>query len=202
MKHILFITALMALLLGACTPAAPTIDVAQVQASAVAAANTMIAMTKAAIPTDTPVPPTPVPSPTIVLPTLAPLPTLAAVSPTAAGGQPMDCNKTPLDTKASGPTAPVVIQNQAKAPIVFVIGISKKNAFGQCGVLSWPIGQAQTIRVNVPQIRVNYGDVCYWTYDYIGGSKPDHTDGPSFCPDNGEKWGIIATHDVIKVIPP
>ncbi|HEY9151300.1 MAG TPA: hypothetical protein VIN60_00325, partial [Anaerolineales bacterium] len=58
MKPILLIATVAAFLLSACgAKAVPTIDPAQVQASAVAAANTIVAMTQAAMPTETPVPP-------------------------------------------------------------------------------------------------------------------------------------------------
>ncbi len=47
MKPILIIATLLTLMLSACAPkAVPTVDPAQVQASAVAAANTMVAMTE------------------------------------------------------------------------------------------------------------------------------------------------------------
>src|SRR5512140_986942 len=78
MKRVLFTSMVLALLLSACAPATPTTDPAQIQASAVAAANTMVALTQAAVPTETPVPPTALPSPTpLPSPTLLALPTLA-----------------------------------------------------------------------------------------------------------------------------
>ncbi len=52
-KSILTINAVLVLLLSACgAKAVPTVNPAQVQASAVAAANTMVAMTQAAVPTE------------------------------------------------------------------------------------------------------------------------------------------------------
>ena len=65
MKHLKFpsILFLIALIAGACAPqAAPTMDAAAVQATAVAAAFTMVAQTQAAIPTATPLPPTEIPT--------------------------------------------------------------------------------------------------------------------------------------------
>lgn len=44
MKRILFVALLSVLVLGACAPAKPTADPAQIQASAIAAANTMVAL--------------------------------------------------------------------------------------------------------------------------------------------------------------
>ena len=59
MKPIMIVATMLAFLISACgAKAVPTIDPAQVQASAMAAANTMVAMTQAAIPTETLAPPT------------------------------------------------------------------------------------------------------------------------------------------------
>src|SRR5512142_3020282 len=79
MKRVSFVTIFLALILSACgAQATPTADPAQIQASAVAAANTMVALTQAAVPSATPVPPTPLPSPTALpSPTLLALPTLS-----------------------------------------------------------------------------------------------------------------------------
>ncbi len=206
MQRILFATALFALVLGACAPAAPTVDPAQIQASAVAAASTMIAMTQAAIPTATPVPPTPLPSPTpLPLPTLASLPTLPSLasSPTAATGNSGDCNG-PLDVAASGPKATVVIKNDTKGPITFTMGISRKNTFGQCGYMSWGnIARGDSISVSVPQIRTNLGDPCYWTYAWINDpKKPTTVSAGGFCIDNAAKWSFDVSYDKIRLTPP
>ena len=67
MKKLITISMLVAVLLTACGPkATPTMNPADVQATAFAAASTMVALTQAAIPTATPIPPTetPVPLPT------------------------------------------------------------------------------------------------------------------------------------------
>src|SRR5512140_672960 len=141
MNRIPFVMIFAALLLGACAPkAAPTVDPAQIQASAVAAASTMIAQTQEAMPTDTPVPPTPLPSltplpsPTTgVLPTLQNLPAPTTASSGSGAG---DCNH-PLDVSASGAQAPVLINNDTKGPITFTLYLGSKNSFGQCGYLSW-----------------------------------------------------------------
>src|SRR4029450_8409627 len=91
MKHFSALTiVVIAMLISACgAPAAPTMQAVDVQNTAVAGAFTMVAQTQAAIPTDTPFPPTEPPTQT-PLPTNTPLPlptsaTVAAISsPTAA----------------------------------------------------------------------------------------------------------------------
>jgi hypothetical protein len=204
MNRIPFVAAVSALLLSACgAPAAPTVDPAQVQASAVAAAGTMVAATQAAIPTNTPVPPTPLPSPT-ALPTLVVVPTLGAFpSPTAppAGGS-EDCNHA-LDVGASGAQAAVLIRNDTKGPVTFSMGLGSKNSFGQCGYLSWSIPKANSVYVSVPQTRTNQGDPCYWAYAWINDPKHQSTvSGGGYCINNPDKWTFDVGYDRIKLTPP
>lgn len=205
MRRLLLAAALLALLLSACAPAAPTVDPAQIQASAVSAASTMIGLTLAAIPTTTPPPPTPLPSPTIQpLPTLGLLPTLqgqpTATQMSSSGG---DCNQL-LDVGASGPKAPVVIQNTTKGPVTFSMGINRKNTFGQCGYMSWAnIPKGNSISVSVPLIHTNMGDACYWAYAWV--NDPKHTatvSGGGYCIDSQSKWTFAVSYDKIKLTPP
>ena len=92
-KPIMIVAIVLAFVLSACgAKAVPTIDPAQVQASAMAAANTMVAMTQAAIPTETLAPPTVATTDTPqATPTIPPLPTIAqilasATSPPSSSG--------------------------------------------------------------------------------------------------------------------
>ncbi len=208
MNRILLVTAFAALLLSACAPAAtPTIDPAQIQASAVAAASTMIAMTQQAMPTDTPVPPTPLPTlPPLPSPTAGALPTLQSfATPTTppSGGGSGDCNQ-PLDAKASGAQAPVMVRNDTKGPVTFTMGISSKNSFGQCGYMSWSnIPKGNSITVSVPINHTNQGDPCYWAYAWI--NDPQHqsnVSGGGFCINDGDKWTFDVGYDRIKLTPP
>ncbi len=202
MKRVLLVALVAGIGLSACAPAAPTVDPAQIQASAVAAASTMIAQTVQAAPTATPIPPTPLPSPTpMPLPTLAAPPTSAVpASPTTAPAS--NCSGA-MDVASAGPKAPIVIKNDAKAPITFIMGFSKKNTFGQCGSISWSIGKGQSVSGEVPQVRTNFGDACYWTYVYVNGSKPNVIDnGQFYCIDNGLKWVFDVTPTNVKLTPP
>ena len=196
MKRILFVVATLALLLSACGPqATPTIDPAQVQASAIAAANTMVAMTQAAIPTATPIPPTPVPSPTLEpSPTPIPLPTLAAQpSPTlaASGGSSDPCNGL-MDIKASGPTTSLRIINKTSGRITVSIWGSK-NAFGQCGYIVAQIGVRDSGTINVP---LTSGGSYYSIYTII--NDPNHPSkavgGPYYLNTVGT-WVVTINYD-------
>lgn len=205
MKGILLGVIVPALLLGACTPAAPKVDPAQIQASAVAAANTMIAQTQAAVPTDTPLPPTEEASPTpLPSPTLMALPTLAfQASPTLAASGSDDCNHL-LDVGASGPQASLVIRNNTKGSVNFSLGINSKNSFGQCGYMAWGnIPKGDTLTVSVPLVRPNQGDPCYWGYAWINDPKNKSTaSGGGFCINSNGKWFIDVYYDKMKLTPP
>ena len=151
MKYLMIAAGIAGLLLGACGPQAPaTADPAEVQASAMAVAATMIAQTQAAIPptpipSDTPIPsPTPLPSPTFQL-----LPTLPAVSPTSSTGA-NDCIKS-LDMAAAGPTHKTLIKNQTGGIINLSLNLTIPNPFGQCGAISFAgIGRNETVMTGLP----------------------------------------------------
>ncbi len=199
MKRTFFGGAVAFLLLGtACAPAVPTVDAAMVQASAMAAASTMIAMTQAAIPTATE---TPVPSPTALpSPTFPPLPTLPP--PTIAPTKDADsCNQL-LDVGASGgKKATLKIINLTKGSVTVTIGLSTKNAFGQCGYLSWVIGAKDSTIVNPPQTGPG---PCYWIYAWVNDPKHPSVPGgaPPLCMNTTDKFELAIDYDTMKVTPP
>ncbi len=212
-KRMFLAPAVLALFLSGCAPATPTVDPAQIQASAVAAASTMVALTQAAVPTPTQEPPTLLPSPTeLPSPTLLALPTLdtsgfptAAPAPTTAassGSTTDDCNHL-FDVGASGnKTAGVLIQNTTKGPVTFTMGLSTKNAFGQCGYLSWSnIPKGGSVSVRVPQTGAG---PCYWVYAWVNDPKQPRTLNPgiSACLNNPDKWTFVVGYDTIKYITP
>jgi len=190
MKRILFVVATLALLLSACGPqATPTIDPVQIQASAIAAANTMVAMTLAAVPTATPIPPTPVPSPTLALPpTPIPLPTLAVQpSPTVAASSSTGTCNHPMDMKAAGPTTPINIRNKTSGRINGSIYTVQKNAFGECGTIYLSLAPGDSTTLNLP---LSSGGACYWAYVWVLGSKPGKSSGGPFCLNTVGTWYI------------
>ena len=199
MKHILFVAATLALLLSACGPqAAPTIDPAQVQASAIAAADTMLAMTQAAIPTATPIPPTPIPSPTLEpSPSPIPLPTLSVqTSPTVAAsssgtsGDP--CNGAMADN--GGPDIKNVrISNENNVSIILSLHLDK-NAFAECGFRGFNIGANQSI--NVTDLKAG----CYFAAAYVGSKSKAFG---SFCiTDYTHGWWIKVMAEQITLVGP
>ncbi|NJC95774.1 MAG: hypothetical protein C3F07_20210 [Anaerolineales bacterium] len=161
MKRGIWITILiLSLLLSACgAQAAPTADPADVQNTAVAAAFTVVAQTQAAVPTNTPIPPTatasstppptntPLPLPTqdslSAVPTT--IPTFTAQAPSnSSGGDP--CNQ-PL-VSWEGPTANLSITNETKPQGDIVLSLYVVTDLGECGYLyvygnsfTGPVGQ-------------------------------------------------------------
>jgi hypothetical protein len=144
------------LLLSACgAQEPPTMAPADVNNTAVAAAFTMVAQTQAAIPTNTPVPPTETPSPT-PLPTftLPPPPTLDQLlaPPTATqavASDPNSCTKA-LNVGEAGPLKRIRIENTTAGSINISLNLWKPNDFGQCGALSYSLKKGEQRIVSVP----------------------------------------------------
>ncbi len=203
MQRVLFATLTLALLLSACAPAAPTVSPEQVQASAMAAASTMIAQTVAAVPSNTPLPPatdTPLPSPTpLALPTLSNPPTPTTAS--AGGGT--DCNHV-FDVGASGPTTNLQVNNNTKGSISGSVYLGTPNRFAQCGWISFGgIAKGQSATISVPLVHTNMGDSCYWASAWVNDpNKKTQPNGGPFCIDSLAKWTMVVGYDKITILPP
>ena len=194
----LFVVAAIALLSSAaCAQATPTVDPSQIQASAVAAANTMVALTQAAIPTDTQVPPSPLPSPTeLPSPTPFALPTLdnsgfpTASVPTVSVGSTSDLCGGPMAAKPAGKKTPLHIINTNKGPAIVSLALSK-TPFGECGIISVTIAKGGSADLTLPS-------GCYFPAAYV--SKPDSTPwGPSFCIKGTLKLTLFIYKDNFKL---
>jgi hypothetical protein len=178
MKKILPILLALAVLLTACAPqGTPTMAPADVQNTAVAAAWTVVAMTQAAIPTATLVPPTDTPIPTalptftaepLIIPTLEPLILPTATS--AAASDPKNCNKT-LSIGEAGPLKNVRIENENKGPVNLSLTLYTPNLFGQCGSIGYVLTKGEKSKVGIPS--------GYW-YAYAWVLKPPSTAEGSF----------------------
>jgi hypothetical protein len=195
LKKIIPILLALTVLLTACgTPAAPTMSPADVQGTAVSAAWTMVAATQAAIPTNTPLPPTEVPSPTplptftlepLLIPTLPQL--VLPTATTAAASDPDNCLK-PLNMGEAGPTNPMRIENESGGTIQWMSLNLVENAFGQCGALSYNnIGPGAKKTINIPKGT--------W-YAWAGISYKDGTSGNS----SGTFIIRIGDGDLLRII--
>jgi hypothetical protein len=198
MKKLIYISMLAAALLAACGPkATPTMSPADVQSTAFAAASTMVAMTEAAIPTATPVPPTetptetPLPSPTLPPPPTSSLPTVA---PTNAGNTGADdCNHY-LSNPAGRPTT-IKVANATKGSLVFSIFLSK-TPFGECGYRGYNIGKGDSIIIS------DLVQGCYSVQAYVNDPKKPSTALGGGCINNDDKWTFTVGTEVIKLSPP
>ncbi len=196
MKRFVFITALLALLLSACgAPAVPTIDPAQVQASAVAAASTMIAQTQAAIPptpvpTDTPqATPTPLDTPTAFV-----LPTSVLASPTTSSSSGDPCNA-PLPADVPGTKTIIVIQNKSSGQANVSLYL-EKTKFGQCGYRGYQLPKGNSVTIT---------DLTYGAYDllvWINGSKPKTLRGGPYWITSSLKWTLVIGDTNIQFLIP
>jgi hypothetical protein len=145
-----------ALLLSACGPqGTPTMAPADVNNTAMAAAVTMVWETQAAIPTNTPIPPTETPSPT-PLPTftLVPPPTLDQLlaPPTATqsvASDPNSCIK-PLNVAEAGPLKRIRIENETDGSVNISLNLWTPNDHGQCGALSYTLAKGAKVHASVP----------------------------------------------------
>lgn len=144
------------LFLSACGPqGTPTMAPADVNNTAVSSAFTMVAQTQAAIPTNTPIPPTetpsPTPLPTFTVPAPATLEQLL-VPPTATqAAQSGTCNEV-LNVAEAGALKRVRLENNSTGEARTGLTLTTPNAFGQCGYLIFNnvIKKGGTIIVSIP----------------------------------------------------
>jgi len=175
-KKLIPTLALLAVILTACggQPAEPTLSSEQVQGTAISAAFTMVAQTQAAVPTNTPLPPTETPSPTplptfTALPSPTPdfalLPTATQAAATGGGGT---CDSI-INLGDAGPQSNIRLENDSGGTASVSLYMYTPNAFGQCG--SFPsnpyvVPKNGTLVVSVPK-----GE--YYVYAWINYSDGD-----------------------------
>ncbi|MBN2117069.1 MAG: hypothetical protein JW730_10880 [Anaerolineales bacterium] len=203
MKHFstfTIITAL-AMIISACgaEPVA-TVSPADIAGTAQAAAFTMIAETQAAIPTNTPLPPTEtptqIPSPTN---TVEALPTLAVLaSPTTApaantGGDP--CATRPLGVDMKGKPTIIRIWNNTKTPIRVSMYLNE-TALGACGYRSYDIPKNGDVVIT----DLVYGCYNLWAWNTSG--KPNFNSNGYGCVNNPDKWTFEVRTGSIKFTGP
>jgi hypothetical protein len=194
---------LIALIASACAPqAAPTMNAADVQSTAVAAAFTMVAQTQAAIPTATPLPPTEIPTQTS-LPTNTPvaLPTLA-VSPTAAvqAAATTSSGTDPCSTRVlSGPKGKettIRIVNTTKVPVKVSIYLNETAGQGACG---W--GYVELAK-NADTVITSWVQGCYNLWAWSDDPKGKFNSSGGGCINNPDKWTFEVGTGSIKFVGP
>ncbi|MBL8064034.1 MAG: hypothetical protein JNK32_13480 [Anaerolineales bacterium] len=158
-KNIFLVLTVLAVFLSACggQPVEPTLSPEQVQGTAISAAFTMVAETQAAVPTNTPLPPTETPSPT-PLPTFTPPPSptpdfallpTATVAAASTGGE--DNCLHPLNVAEAGPQSNVRFENDSGGTQITLSLNLATNLHGQCGTLVYTLGKNEKLVVSLPK---------------------------------------------------
>jgi hypothetical protein len=182
-KSLSSISMLIIIMLAACgTAPTPTLSVSDIQKTAFPIVMTQYALTKAAIPSDTPVP--------TALPTLAPLPTIALETPVNApvvdpnATPTVDCNQ-PIPTKTKGATVQIKLVNKSGGSVALSMGMNEANSLGECGVYSFGLRDKESVVVTILS-------GCYWGYGYVsGGKKPSTSRVGNIClTDTSETRGL------------
>lgn len=194
----------LAMIIGACSPASsaePTISPEDIQSTAVAAAFTIVAETQAAIPTNTPIPPTdtpvptplptdtPIPLPTLDVPTLAPTLDVVSQPTNDTGGDP--CNQ-PLPGSIEGAPTKIRIKNTTKGTLVGSLYLNK-TPFGECGWRGFNLGKNDS---------VTFTDLvqgCYNVSVFVNGNEGKDTKAFGYgCINNPDLWSFDVYADKVQ----
>jgi len=208
MKHFSALTiVVIALLISACgAPAAPTLQAVDVQNTAVAAAFTVVAQTQAAIPTNTPLPPTepptqsPLPTETpLPLPTSATVissPTTAAVSNNNNSGGGTDPCATRVLSAPEGKETTIRIVNTTKLAVTLSIYLNETASKGACGYRGY------TISKNNDVVITDLVQGCYNLWAWSENGKGKFYSTGYGCINNSDKWTFEIRESNIKFVGP
>lgn len=205
MKQFVFLVVLGTLVLSACAPAtpepAPTMGIADIQATSVSMVWTMVAETQAAMPTDTPVPTaTPLPPPTE---TPLPSPTgdslLVFNTPTTApsgstGGDP--CNK-PLKSWIGQSSKLAIVNLLPGGSTNYVTLAIQSNRGGECGYIAFGnIGKGTVVQI--PELS------CFSVAVSATGKKNKNYNfwRGGLCTNNTDKYTLEIRENGLKFIGP
>jgi len=197
MKHnsIFVLGMVAAILLSACgAEATPTMNVADIQSTAVSAAFTIVAETQAAIPTATPLPPTETPTQTpLPTNTLLPLPSLEpTVTSVPAGGDPC---ATRVLGKPQGKETTIKIDNSVKGRVAVSLYLNETDSHNECGYRYYELGKNGSVVIT----DLVYGCYNLWAWNLDGSSFNSAGYG---CINNPDKWTFEITEATIKFLGP
>ena len=189
-------------LLSACgAEPAPTMSAADVQSTAVSSAFTMVAQTQAAIPTNTPFPPTetptntPVPTDTpAVPPTLAARPTIA---PPTTDPNVDPCSNRVLAANPNGKPTKIRIVNTTKYPVTVSLYLNETASHGECGYRGYELGKNGDVVISDLVLG------CYnlWAWSTSPKKSFNVASGTS-CINNSDKWTFEITESMIRFVGP
>ena len=188
---------IVAALLAACgAEAPPTMTMADVQSTAVSAALTIVAQTQAAIPTNTPVPPTET-STSTPLPTNTPfeLSTLAITATNTLASAGGDYCATRVLSAPKGKETKILIDNQTKFPVQVSLYLNKTE-LDECGYRGYSIGKNGSVVIT----DLVYG--CYNLWAWSTDPKKSFNSSGYGCVNNPDKWTFEIREEFIKFVGP
>ena len=203
MKHTLFFSLILilALNISACgAQPVPTVNAADIQHTAEAAAFTIVAQTQEAIPSSTPIPPTETPTSTPVVTDTPVAPPTSAVSatviaPTSSTGTDPCATRT-LSHAPRGRSTTIRIANLTKAPVTVSIYLNETAGAGECGYRAYTISKANDVVIS------DLVQGCYnlwaWSTD---NTNPINVNGYG-CINNADKWTFEIRENMIKLTGP
>jgi len=196
-KKIIPIMIVAALITACGAERAPTMTVADVQGTAVAAAFTIVAETQAAIPSATPLPPTETPTQT-PLPTDTPfsLPTLSITATNtvaSAGGDPC---ATRVLGKPKGRETIIKIDNKVKAAVTVSLYLNETASHNECGYRSYQLSK------NGSTVITDLVQGCYNLWAWSNESGNTFNSSGYGCINNPDKWTFEIYKETIKFIGP
>lgn len=185
------------IMLSACGPeATPTMSVADVQATAVSAAFTIVAQTQAAIPTATPLPPTETPTQTPPpTNTPAPLPTLAVTltnTPASSGG---DYCATRVLGSPQGKDTRILIENLTKFPVQISLYLNETSR-NECGYRGYTLAKNGSVTIT------DLVQGCYNIWAWSTDNSNSFQSAGYGCINNPDKWTFQINEDFVKFVGP
>ncbi|HEX5808315.1 MAG TPA: hypothetical protein VFY25_06585 [Anaerolineales bacterium] len=178
--------------------ATPTINAVDLQSTIAAAAFTVIAETRAALPTATPVPPTPTstdtPPPTNTLPPLPPSGATLTPAPNGNSGAGDPCVNKVMPTSLPGETVKVRINNSTKAALAFSVYLNQTTPQSACGYRTYTIAAQESLVIN------DLVEGCYtlWAWNPIPEDYFIVTNGTT-CMDDSVNWVFDISTGSIKL---
>lgn len=199
----LTVIAVVTMIISACgAPAAPTMNAADVQSTAMAAAFTMVAQTQAANPTDTPLPPTEAPTQTpIPTNTALALPTLNVTF--TATGAPASNNSGNVDPCATRVLAPtkgretvIRVWNSTQVAITVSMYLNETEGHGECGYRSFTLSKNNDI------VFADLVQGCYNLWAWSDDPRGRFNSSGGGCINNPDKWTFEVTTATIRFTGP
>jgi len=196
MKHAtkIVLILLAATLLSACgAEATPTINFADVQNTAVAAAFTIVAETQVAIPTATP-PPTETPTQT-PLPTITPLPTLAVTLTNTPLAGASYCDTRILGSPRGRETR-ILVVNTTRAPVTVSLFLNETADHNECGWRTYNLSSRGSVTIT------DLVQGCYNVGAFVNDPRQPSRAFGYGCINNPDKWTFEIYAETIKFIGP